>query len=182
IGLYISGGGSTGSVHDNLFQGDGGPSTGLGNGVNSETSGVTIEGNTFDGLWAGVLNLFPFGPDDVDLNDYVIGNTFTNNVAVRPIQIYPTNDSHNFVGTDTNEAFNGDSSGASGAFSFNGAGGDDKAWGGGSGDSSPGGNGSDQLCGLGGDDTLDGGIGNDVLDGGNNTDTGLIGNAPVFFD
>ena len=83
IGAYISGGGSTGWVHDNRFQGDGGPATGLGNGVNSETSHVVIEDNVFDGLYAGVLNLFPFGPDNVDLNDYVIGNTFTNNAARR---------------------------------------------------------------------------------------------------
>ena len=129
-----------------------------------------------------MLNLFPFGPDDIDLNDYVIGNVFTNNAAARPIQIYPTNLSHNFIGTGENEAFNGDSSGASGAFSFDGAGGDDRAWGGGDGDSFSGGNGSDQLFGLGGDDTLDGGIGNDVLDGGNDTDTALIGDGPVYFD
>src|SRR4029453_10460772 len=97
IGLYISGGGSTGSVHDNLFQGDGGPSTGMGNGVNSETSGVTIEGNTFDGLWAGVLNLFPFGPDDVDLNDYVIGKHFTKKSAPGPAQIFSHNQRPTFI-------------------------------------------------------------------------------------
>ena len=182
IGAYVSGGGSTGSIHDNLFQGDGGPTTGLGNGVNSETSGVTIDSNTFDGLWAGVLNLFPFGPDNIDLNDYVIDNIFTDNAAVRPIQIYPTNSSHNFIGTNENEAFNGDTSGASGAFSFDGAGGDDRAWGGSDGNSFWGSGGTDQLFGLDGDDTLDGGIGNDALDGGNDTDTAMLGDSPIFFD
>jgi serralysin len=171
IGVYVSGGGSTGSIHDNLFQGDGGPATGLGNGVNSETSHVDITDNIFDGLYSGVLNLFPSGPNDIDLNDYVSGNTFTDNAAVRPIQIYPTNDSHNFIGTDENESFNADISGASGAFSFDGRGGNDHAFGAGQGDTLSGGSGTDELNGNGGDDTLTGGLGNDALNGGADIDT-----------
>ncbi|MGJ3626786.1 hypothetical protein AB5I41_07770 [Sphingomonas sp. MMS24-JH45] len=54
------GGGSTGAIHDNLFQGAAACTTGLGNGVNSETSGVTINGNTFTGLDAGAPP-FPLG-------------------------------------------------------------------------------------------------------------------------
>jgi hypothetical protein len=77
----MSGGGTTGSIHDNRFQGDGGPITGLGNGVNSETSHVAIADNAFDGIYAGTLNLFPFGPDSVDLNSYITGNTITNSGA-----------------------------------------------------------------------------------------------------
>ena len=41
-----------------VFQGDGGPITGLGNGVNSESSHVSIANNVFDGIYAGTLNLF----------------------------------------------------------------------------------------------------------------------------
>ena len=84
IGMYITGGATAGSVHDNRFQGDGGPLTGLGNGVNSESSHVLIQNNIFDGIYSGVLNLFPFGPNPVDLDTYVIGNTLTNNAAARP--------------------------------------------------------------------------------------------------
>src|SRR6185503_3615712 len=132
IGMYIATGGTTGSVHDNRFQGDGGPFTGLGNGVNSETTHVTITGNAFDGIYGGSLNLFPSGPDTVDLDSYIIGNIITNSGAARPIQILPTNQTHNVIGTDFNEAFDGETAalnGVTGAFSFDGQGGDDRAWG-----------------------------------------------------
>jgi hypothetical protein len=122
IGAYISGGGSTGTIHDNLFQGDGVSGSGLGNGVNSETAGVLIQNNVFDSLYAGVINLFPFGVASVDLNSYVIGNTLINNAAVRPIQIYPTQGGQSFIGTNANETFNGDSGGSN--YIFNGGGGD----------------------------------------------------------
>ena len=56
IGTYVSGGGASGSIHDNRFQGDGGPLTGMGNGVNSETSTVVISGNTFDGTTYTITN------------------------------------------------------------------------------------------------------------------------------
>ncbi len=177
IGAYVAGGDTSGSIHDNLFQGDGGPATGLGNGVNSESSHVLIEDNVFDGLYAGSLNLFPFGPDSVDLNDYIIGNTITDSGAARPVQILPTNLTHNIIGTDFNEAFDGETAagsyGVTGAFSFDGRGGDDKAWGGEEGDSLAGGSGTDELNGNGGDDTLTGGLGNDALNGGSGTDTGV---------
>ncbi|KQM36423.1 calcium-binding protein [Sphingomonas sp. Leaf10] len=161
IGAYVSGGGSTGSIHDNLFQGEGGGATGLGNGVNSETSGVTIVGNTFDGLYAGVLNLFPFGPQTVDLTDYVFGNVLTNNTAERPIQVYPTAQSTSFLGTNENEAFNGDYAGAT-PVSFDGRGGNDHIYGGA---------GADTLKGGAGDDVIYSGLGADVIDGGANDDT-----------
>lgn len=161
IGAYVSGGGSTGAIHDNLFQGAGGGETGLGNGVNSETSGVTINGNTFDGLYAGVLNLFPFGPQSVDLTDYVFGNVLTNNAAERPIQVYPTSQSTSFLGTNENEAFNGDVLGAT-PVSFDGRGGNDHIYGGA---------GADTLKGGTGDDVIYSGLGADTIDGGANDDT-----------
>ncbi|HEY5710743.1 MAG TPA: Calx-beta domain-containing protein, partial [Allosphingosinicella sp.] len=176
VGIYISSGDSTGSVHDNLFQGDGGPITGMGNGVNSETSGVTIHDNIFDGIYAGVINVFPFGPDPVDLNTYIFDNLFTDNAGEQVIQVYPTIDSLNVIGTDENESFNGDTSGVLGqAFSFQGNGGDDKAYGGALGDTFTGGAGSDKLYGLGGDDTLTGGLDNDFIDGGSGIDTANLG-------
>src|SRR6185369_11094670 len=120
------------------------------NGVNSETSHVTIENNTFDGIYGGSLNLFPFGPDTVDLNDYVIGNTITDSGAARPVQILPTNSTHNVLGTDFNEAFDGETAaanGVTGAFTFDGRGGDDHAYGGGDDDTFTGGAGDDHLFG-----------------------------------
>ncbi|MFL6843435.1 MAG: M10 family metallopeptidase C-terminal domain-containing protein [Allosphingosinicella sp.] len=175
IGAYVGGGTTTGSIHDNLFQGDGGPATGLGNGVNSESSHVAIANNHFDGIYAGTLNIVPFGPDTVDLNSYITGNTITNSGIDRPVQIQPSNLTHNITGTDFNEAFSGDiaagSYGVTGAFSFDGRGGDDKAWGAGEGDTLAGGSGNDMLFGNGGNDTLRGDSGNDTLDGGSGTDT-----------
>jgi len=176
IGVYVSGGGTAGSIHDNRFQGDLGPATGLGNGVNSESSHVAITGNTFDGIYAGSLNLFPFGPDSVDLNSYISGNTITHSGAARPVQIYPTDYTHNFIGTDFAESFNGDTSGAGGAFSYDGRGGNDKAWGGEQGDSLTGGAGDDELHGNGGNDVLSGGDNNDLLFGGTGNDSLSGGN------
>jgi VCBS repeat-containing protein len=155
IGMYIATGGTTGSVHGNLFQGDLGPTTGLGNGVNSETTHVTISGNTFDGIYAGSLNLFPFGPDSVDLNSYISGNTITHSGAARPVQILPTDLTHNVIGTDYNEAFDGETAaanGVTGAFTFDGRGGNDHVWGGNAGDTFTGGTGNDELHGNGGTD------------------------------
>jgi Ca2+-binding RTX toxin-like protein len=173
IGMYIAGGATSGSVHDNLFQGDGGPFTGLGNGVNSETSHVLIQNNTFDGLYSGVLNLFPFGPNPVDLDSYVIGNTLTGNAAPRPVQVYPTVDSTNIVGTDYNEAFNGDIAGlASGTvLTFDGQGGDDHIYGFDAGDTLLGGDGNDRIFAQGGNDNLTGGLGGDLIYGEGGTDT-----------
>jgi Ca2+-binding RTX toxin-like protein len=178
IGIYVSGGNTSGSIHDNVFQGDGGVSqTGLGNGVNSETSHVTIDNNLFDGLYGGSLNLFPTGPDTVDLNSYISGNTITHSGADRPVQIVPTNGTHNVLGTDYNEAFSGDIAaayGVTGAFSFDGRGGDDHAWGANGADILSGGSGDDELHGNGGDDVLDGGTGNDLLDGGAGNDVFIV--------
>jgi hypothetical protein len=177
IGAYVSGGDTTGSIDHNLFQGAGGGATGLGNGVNSESSHVLIADNLFDGLYAGSLNIFPFGPDSVDLNSYIIGNTITDSGIARPVQILPTNSTHNIIGTDFNEAFDGETAagsyGVTGAFSFDGRGGDDKAWGGEQGDSLAGGSGTDELNGNGGDDTLTGGLDDDTLNGGDGTDTAV---------
>ncbi len=174
IGAYVSAG-ATGSIHDNRFQGDAGPQTGLGNGVNSESAQVDIVNNVFDGLYGGSLNIFPFGPDSVDLNDYIAGNTITNSGPTRPVQILPTNFTHHMVGTDFNEAFSGDMAasdyGVAGAFSFDGRGGDDRAWGAEGGDSLTGGDGNDRLFGNGGADTLTGGTGSDIVEGGAGDDT-----------
>ncbi|HEU0099131.1 MAG TPA: pre-peptidase C-terminal domain-containing protein [Allosphingosinicella sp.] len=178
VGAYVSGGNTTGSIHDNRFQGNGGAETGMANGVNSESSHVAIANNAFDGLYSGSLTLFPYGPDTVDLQSYVTGNTITNTPVARPVQIYPTDLTHNILGTNFNEAFIGDY-GVSGPLSFDGRGGDDKAWGSEQGDILAGGTGSDELFGNGGDDslsggdqndTLHGGAGNDTADGGNNND------------
>ncbi|HEY0130408.1 MAG TPA: hypothetical protein VGB57_03310, partial [Allosphingosinicella sp.] len=180
IGAYVAGGNTSGSIHDNRFQGNGGPETGLGNGINSETSHVSIANNVFDGIYAGSLNLYPFGPDSVDLNSYVIGNTITNSGPARPVQILPTNLTHNIVGTDFNEAFDGETAaardGVTGAFSFDGRGGDDRAWGGEEGDTLSGGTGNDQLFGNGGADSLSGGDNNDTISGGAGADTAQGGN------
>jgi Ca2+-binding RTX toxin-like protein len=176
IGVYVSGGGTAGAIHDNRFQGDLGPATGLGNGVNSESSHVAITGNTFDGIYAGSLNLFPFGPDSVDLNSYISGNTISHSGAARPVQIYPTDYTHNFIGTDFAESFNGDTSGAGGSFSYDGRGGNDKAWGGEQADTLMGGAGDDELHGNGGNDALSGGDNNDVLFGGAGNDSLSGGN------
>jgi Ca2+-binding RTX toxin-like protein len=184
IGIYVSGGTTSGSIHDNLFQGAEGPLTGLASGVSSESSHVAIADNRFDGLYAGSLNIFPFGPDSVDLNSYITGNTITDSGIARPVQIVPTNSTHNITGTDHNEAFDGETAagsyGVTGAFSFDGRGGEDHAWGGEEGDTLSGGSGNDQLFGNGGNDTLNGdgdadmlfgGSGNDTLNGGAGTDT-----------
>ncbi|HEX8308279.1 MAG TPA: M10 family metallopeptidase C-terminal domain-containing protein [Allosphingosinicella sp.] len=175
IGAYVSGGNTTGSIHDNRFQGDGGPATGMGNGVNSESSHVAIANNAFDGLYSGSLTLFPFGPDTVDLMTYVTGNTITNTPVARPVQIYPTDLTHNILGTNFNEAFIGDN-GVVGPLSFDGRGGDDKAWGGEQGDTLAGGTGVDELFGNGGNDNLSGGDQNDTLHGGAGDDTADGGN------
>ncbi|MDB5693152.1 MAG: hypothetical protein JWO81_2215, partial [Alphaproteobacteria bacterium] len=165
VGVYVSGGGTTGSIHDNRFQGDLGPQTGLANGVNSESSHVAIANNAFDGIYSGSLTLFPFGPASVDLNSYVTGNTITNSGADRPVQIYPTDSSPNMIGTDYNEAFNGDLSGATGPYNFDGRGGDDHIFGAGLADTLTGGSGNDEIHGNGGDDILSGGTGDYLLDG-----------------
>ena len=176
IGMYISTGGTSGSVHDNLFQGDdAGFGVGMGNGVNSETSHVTITGNTFDGIYAGSLNLYPFGPDPVDINTYVYDNFFTDSGVERPIQIDPTSASTHIIGTDESEAFYDANQGLPGelaaSLEFHGRGGDDHAYGNSLADALYGDDGSDRLFGFGGDDLLVGGAGNDLLDGEAGIDT-----------
>jgi len=178
IGAYVSAS-TTGSIHDNRFQGDGGPITGLGNGVNSESSAVAIANNVFDGIYAGTLNISPFGPDTVDLQSFITGNTITNSGIARPVQIQPTGFTHHILGTDFNEAFIGDN-GVTGPVSFDGRGGDDKAWGSEQGDTLAGGSGTDQLFGNGGNDNLSGGSGNDLMDGGSGTDTAVVGTGATF--
>ena len=181
IGIYVSTGSSTGSIHDNLFQGDGGPLTGMGNGVNSESSGVLIENNTFDGLYSGSLNLFPEGPDPVDLEDYVIGNTITDSGAARPVQVYPTAASTYILGTDHDESFRGDAGVAGVSLGYEGRGGNDFAFGGTEADDFSGDEGQDQLFGADGDDRLNGGADNDLLDGEGDIDTAVFADASVTY-
>ena len=186
IGMYIATGGTSGSVHDNLFQGDdAGFGVGLGNGVNSETSHVTITGNTFDAIYAGSLNLFPFGPDPVDINTYVFDNFITNTDVERPVQIYPTVSSTHITGTDESEAFNGDPTfnpAVNGlSLGFDGRGGDDHAFGNSAADDFHGGDGSDQLFGGGGDDVLSGDAGDDLLDGEAGIDTAVFADNSVGY-
>jgi Ca2+-binding RTX toxin-like protein len=175
-GVYVRGGGTTGSIHDNRFQGTPGPFGGMGNGVGSWSSYVTIANNAFDGLRSASIALSPLAPDTVDVNTYVTGNTITNSGVPRPVLIIPTGSSHNFLGTDFSETFAGDTgqathSAAGDAFSFDGRGGDDLARGGDQGDNFAGGDGADELLGNAGDDMLTGGAGNDILAGGTGTDT-----------
>ena len=103
----------------------------------------------------------------------MIGNTFTNNAAARPVQIYPTPLSTDILGTDYNESFNGDIAGltSAAALSFEGRGGDDHIFGFDAGDTLSGDYGQDQIYGQGGDDTLNGGADNDLLDGEGGIDT-----------
>jgi Ca2+-binding RTX toxin-like protein len=169
VGAYVAGGNTSGSINDNRFQGDLGPLEGMANGVNSESSHVAIANNVFDGLYDSSLTLFPFGPDTVDLQTYVTGNTISNTPVARPVQIYPTDLTHNILGTNFNEAFIGDY-GVTGPLSYDGRGGDDRAWGGEQGDTLSGGTGNDQLFGNGGADTLSGGDNNDIVTGGAGND------------
>ena len=83
-GVYLFAGDATGSVHDNRFEGFGLPNPafeGMGNGIVTNTSHVDTRDNVFDGIWAGVLNVGPLGPTNVDLNDFITGNVFTNNLG-----------------------------------------------------------------------------------------------------
>ena len=173
-GAYVSGN-STGSVHDNLFQGDGaGSGTGLTNGILSESAVLLIQANTFDGIDGGSIYVLAASPATIDLDDFIIGNTITDSGAERPVQIYPNGIVVDVTGTDFNEAFNGDSVANPGPFTYRGEGGDDRAFGGALGDHFFGGDGSDRLFGAGGDDTLSGDAGNDLLDGEAGIDTAVF--------
>ena len=59
---------STGSFHDNLFQGDGpGSGTGLQNGIISESAVLLIQANTFDGIDGGSIYVLAGEPASIDL-------------------------------------------------------------------------------------------------------------------
>ena len=110
------------------------------------------------------------GPTRVDLDQlHHRQHDHQQRPVARPVQILPTNFTHNILGTDFNEAFDGETAagtyGVTGAFSFDGRGGDDHAWGGEEGDTLSGGSGNDMLFGNGGNDTLSGGDNADTLDG-----------------
>jgi serralysin len=198
IGVYVSGGGSTGDIHSNIFQGGGleaVPATtnqGLYNGIILETSHVGVSDNTFDNMYYSSIVITPFGPDTVDLATFITGNDYPGTLAERVIFVYPTNDTHNVLGTSANEGFDAETaqlaviSGGYGytsaSTSFDGRGGDDYAWGGELADTFIGGSGSDQLFGKGGNDDLTGGADNDLIDGGAGTDTAHIGGALSYLD
>ena len=151
-------------------------SAGLGNGVNSESSHVAIAANIFDGIYAGSLNIFPFGPDSVDLNSYITGNTITNSGDRAPGPDPPDQPHPQYssapISTKRSTARRPRASTASPARSaIDGRGGDDHAWGGEQGDTLTGGTGNDQLFGNGGDDILSGGDNNDIVQGGAGNDT-----------
>ena len=135
---------------------------------------------SFDGIYAGSLNLFPFGPDPVDLNTYVFGNTITDSGAERPIQICPTNRHPQFHRHRRERGVRRRDRGgerrhrrvqlrrpaaattmpraaATATTSRR--------------------HRQRPAVRHGGDDTLNGGAGNDLIDGGNDTDTALIGNS-----
>jgi serralysin len=198
IGIYVSGGGSTGEIHSNIFQGGGleaVPATtneGLYNGIILETSHVAVSDNTFDNMYYSSIVITPFGPDTVDLATFITGNDYPGTLAERVIFVYPTNDTHNVLGTEANEGFDAETaqlatgSGGYGytsaSTSFNGRGGNDYAWGGELADTFIGGSGSDQLFGKGGNDDLTGGTDNDLIDGGAGTDTAHIGGTLSYLD
>ncbi len=177
IGAYVAGGSSTGNFHDNVFQGgwsagDPGNFFGMGNGVNSESSHVSVVDNQFNALYAGAVQVLAFDPAAIDIDDFVHGNSFTDGRAARPIQIYPNGVVAEVTGSDESEAFNGDQAYPGGhAYTFHGEGGHDRLYGGDSGDMLDGGAGDDGLFGNGGDDSLDGGDGADSIDGGAGIDT-----------
>ena len=181
-GAYVSGN-STGSFHDNLFQGDGaGSGTGLTNGILSESAVLLIQDNTFDGIDGGAIFVLAASPATIDLNDFIIGNTITDSGAERPVQIYPNGIVTDVTGTDFNEAFNGDLVANPGPFTYRGEGGDDRAFGSALGDTFEGGDGSDRLFGANGDDTLSGDAGNDLLDGEAGIDTALFADGLLYTD
>ena len=198
IGIYISGGESTGTVHSNLFQGGGlvfNPSTsaeGLYNGLIMETSHVGVSDNTFDDMYYSSIVITPFGPDTVDLATFITGNDYPGTLAERVIFVYPTNSTHNVLGTEANEGFDAETaqlavgSGGYGytsaSTSFDGRGGSDYAWGGELSDTFIGGAGSDQLFGKGGNDSLTGGADSDLIDGGTGTDTAYFSDSVSYLD
>ena len=169
IGLYITAG-STGVVSSNTFQGDGvGSFTGMGNGVNTETTGVDITGNTFDALYSGSINTFPFDTTNVDFAAYIDpSNVFSNTVA-RPIQYFPVSGNATVVGTDANESYRLDEGGLTAGITVDARGGADALFGSNFDDSLEGGAGNDIIDGNGGDDLLFAGAGDDAIDGGANT-------------
>ncbi len=161
IGAYVSGPATTGSVHDNLFQGEwdaGNPTVfaGMGNGVNSESSALTITGNTFDALYAGTIQVLASDPATLDVNTIVFDNILTDNRDQTPVNIFPNGTVTSVIGTDLAEDFNGDQVAGGRAFTFDGNGGNDR------------------LFGAELDDALTGGTGDDQLYGGNGVDTAVF--------
>lgn len=157
VGAYVSGPNSTGVFSDNLFQGEWDASdpdvfTGLGNAINSESSGIVINDNVFDALYSGVLQVLAFSPESLDLDSFIFDNTFSNNRAERPIQIFPNGVVDTVIGTDENESFNGDQGSSTDAFDFSGNGGNDRLFGATQNDTLNGGTGADSLFGGDGND------------------------------
>lgn len=160
IGAYISGANSIAAIHDNLFQGEwdsGDPNTfaGMGNGVNTESTGVQVYDNVFDALYAGVINLLGFSPASYNVDDVAFDNSFTDNRAERPIQIWPNGVVTEVIGSDIAESFYGDEGTSAGPFHFEGNGGNDRMFGAGGDDSFVGGTGDDLFYGNGGNDTAE---------------------------
>ncbi len=160
IGAYISGPNSTGAIHDNLFQGvwdAGDPNnfSGMGNGVNTESTTVIISDNAFDAIYAGVINLLGFSPASYSVDDVAFDNSFTDGRAPRPIQIYPNGVVTEVIGSDIAESFYGDEGTSPGPFRFDGAGGDDRMFGAGGDDVFTGGTGADLFYGANGNDTAE---------------------------
>jgi len=176
LGTYVSGHDTSGTIHGNLFQGDGaGSGTGLQNGVFSETSHVILDGNTFDGIDGGAIFINPHGPDPVDLRTVILNTIITDSGVERPIQVFASAETTHMIGTDFNEAFFDPAFGTAAevmaGLGFDGQGGDDHIFGNSFADEFQGGDGSDRLFGGNGDDVLSGDAGNDLIDGEAGIDT-----------
>ena len=109
-------------------------STGWATASTPRPSSSPITDNTFDGIYAGVVNVFPFGTEPGRSRHLHPQQYLPNNAGERPIQVYPTNDVHEIFGTEENEAFSADLAvtdyGVTNAsFTFHGHGGNDHIYG-----------------------------------------------------
>jgi len=187
IGAYVSGGDTSGTFNDNLFQGDGaGSGTGLQQGIFLETSHVILDGNTFDGIDGAAIFVNPHGPDSVDLRTIILNTIISGSGVERPVQVLASAETPNMIGTDFNEAFYDPNFGGPNeilaSLGFDGQGGNDHIFGNSFADDLRGGAGFDRLFGGAGDDRLSGDSGNDLIDGEAGVDSAYFQGTLAFAD